>query len=278
MFTRRNFLHVGLAGVALSVIPGVSRAAGKALPKVAVQLYSVRELCKVDLAGTLKAIHEMGYVGVELAGSYGKPAAEWTALLQANHLIANGTHTGIDTIKPDKLDKTIAEYKAIGCTYLTVPWLNADTVEKWNDYAKIFNAAVAKVKAAGMVLSYHNHQHEFREKINGTRKWEIFCNALSPEVCLQFDVGHIVSAGEDPVYWLKKYPHRIPTIHAKEIYPGPGVLGKVPAGKVGVNWEEVFKTTDADTTQWYVVESEADPKSLENIKGCVDFLKAKGRA
>ncbi len=35
---------------------------------------------------------------------------------------------------------------------------------------------------------------------------------------------------------------------------------------MGVNWDGVFKTTDADTTQWYVVESEADPKSLEDIR------------
>ncbi|MDF2441058.1 MAG: hypothetical protein JWN98_2042, partial [Abditibacteriota bacterium] len=35
---------------------------------IALQLYSVREDCKRDLPGTLKAVAEMGYEGVEFAG------------------------------------------------------------------------------------------------------------------------------------------------------------------------------------------------------------------
>ena len=117
-----------------------------------------------------------------------------------------------------------------------------------------------------------------KDKFDGKCKWELFYGNASPDVCSQMDVGHVVSAGEDPVAWLKKFPKRSRTLHAKEIYPGPGILGQVPEGKQGVKWDEVFAAAEADVTEWYIVESEADPNTLEKIRGCVDFLKSKGRA
>ena len=145
--------------------------------------------------------------------------------------------------------------------------------------AKLFSAAAATAKAAGMYVGYHNHQHEFKDKFDdGLCKWETLFDNASPDVCMQLDVGHVVSAGQDPVKWLKKYPNRSRTLHAKEIYPGPGVLGQVPAGMKGVQWDDVFAAAEADVTEWYIVESEADPNTLEKIRGCVDFLKSKGRA
>ncbi len=42
---------------------------------VAIQVYSVRDFAEKDLKGTLQALKDMGYDGVEFAGLYGnKPA------------------------------------------------------------------------------------------------------------------------------------------------------------------------------------------------------------
>jgi sugar phosphate isomerase/epimerase len=246
--------------------------------RVGVQLYSVRELCKKDLPGTLKAIKEMGYAGVEFAGYYGKSAAELKQLLDDNGLVMCGTHTGVDSIRPANLAKTIEFNLATGNKYLMVPGMNAKDAQGWIDFAKLFSDAAVTAKAAGMYVGYHNHQHEFKDKFDGKSKWEIFYTHASPLVCQQMDVGHVVSAGEDPVAWLKRFPNRSRTLHAKEIYPGPGILGQVPEGKQGVKWDDVFAAAEADVTEWYIVESEADPNTLEKIRGCIDFLKSKGRA
>ena len=40
--------------------------------KTALQLYSVRDEVEKDFEGTLKAVSEFGYDGVEFAGLYGK--------------------------------------------------------------------------------------------------------------------------------------------------------------------------------------------------------------
>jgi sugar phosphate isomerase/epimerase len=278
-FSRRSFLKAGAAGAALASLPAFVQAAATRKIQVGVQLYSVRKRCEQDLVATLKAIKEMGYVGVEFAGYYGKTAKELKQLLGDNGLVACGTHTGLDTIKPENLAKTIAFNQEIGNKYLIVPGMGAKTKEDWLAMAKLFSAAAATAKGSGMYVGYHNHQHEFKDTFDdGKCKWETLFDNAAPDVCTQVDVGHVVSAGHDPVKWLKKYPGRARTIHTKEIYPGPGVLGKAPEGKVGVNWDEVFAVAEADVTEWYIVESEADPMSLDNIRGCFDFLKAKGRA
>jgi sugar phosphate isomerase/epimerase len=278
-FSRRNFVKAGAAGLALAAMPSMAQSAAKRKIQVGVQLYSVRKLCEKDLVGTLKAIKAMGYAGVEFAGYYGKGSAELKQILGDLGLVACGTHTGLDTIKPEKIAQTIAFNQEIGNKYLMVPGMGAKTKEDWLNAAKVFSAAAVTAKAAGMYVGYHNHQHEFKDKFDdGTCKWETLFDNASPDVCTQLDVGHVVSAGEDPVKWLKKYPNRSRTLHAKEIYPGPGILGKVPEGKLGVKWDEVFAVAEADVTEWYIVESEADAASLENIRGCFEFLKAKGRA
>ncbi|HPW74644.1 MAG TPA: sugar phosphate isomerase/epimerase [Kiritimatiellia bacterium] len=281
-YSRREFLQAGATGLVWAVAPRSAQAAARVAKQrkiqVGVQLYSVRELCKKDLPGTLKAIKEMGYAGVEFAGYYGKNAAEIKQLLDDNGLVMCGTHTGVDTIRPQNLAKTIEFNLVTGNRYLMVPGMNAKDAQGWIDFAKLFSDAAVTAKAAGMYVGYHNHQHEFKDKFDGKCKWEIFYTHASPLVCQQMDVGHVVSAGEDPVAWLKRFPNRSRTLHAKEIYPGPGILGQVPEGKQGVKWDEVFAAAEADVTEWYIVESEADPNTLEKIRGCIDFLKSKGRA
>ncbi|MDD3546481.1 MAG: TIM barrel protein, partial [Kiritimatiellae bacterium] len=281
-FSRRDFIKTGAAGIALTTIPPCAQAGAvigkRAKPKVGVQLYSVRGLCKDDLVGTLKAVKAIGYEGVEFAGYYGKSAKELRKILDDIGLLACGTHTGLATIGPDQIAATIEFNQELGNKYLMVPGMNGPDAQKWIDLARQFSAAAETAKKAGMYVGYHNHQHEFKDKFDGKRKWEIFFDNASPDVCQQLDVGHVVSAGEDPVYWLKKYPNRSRTLHAKEIYPGPGILGQVPEGKTGVDWDAVFAAAEADVTAWYIVETEADPKSIGNVRGCFEFLKAKGRA
>jgi len=41
---------------------------------VALQLYSVRDFCEQDFEGTIKKVKDMGYDGVEFAGTYGRDA------------------------------------------------------------------------------------------------------------------------------------------------------------------------------------------------------------
>ncbi|MBP5321805.1 MAG: sugar phosphate isomerase/epimerase [Kiritimatiellae bacterium] len=273
--SRRSFLKAGLAGLTVSALPAL---AATAKPQVGVQLYSVRGIAGKDLAGTFKALKAMGYAGVEFAGYYGKSAKELRTILDDCGLKVCGTHIGLDQLNAANLNKTIEFAQEIGNFSMAVSWLNAGKAEEWLGFAKILNAAAEKAKGLGMSVGYHNHQHEFKDKIDGKCKFELFFDALSPDVSMQMDVGHVVSAGADPLYWLGRYPkHSVVTCHAKETYPGPGILGQVKEGSKGVDWDTFFPAVEKKGLKWYIVESEADPNTLDRVKGCIEFLKAKGR-
>lgn len=279
--SRRSFLQAGLAAAALSATRGVAASCASCCsqkPGLAVQLYSVRGIAGKDVPATFKTIHDMGYQGVEFAGYYGKNAKELKKMLDDAGLKACGTHLGLDSLLPKNLQRTIDYALGIGNGYLVVPWRNHKDAKGWMEDAKVLTAAAEVAKKSGLAVGYHNHQHEFRDKIDGKTKFEILFDNCSSDVFMQLDVGHVVSAGEDPVKWLRKYPNKALTLHAKETYPGPGILGQVKEGSKGVNWDALFPVAEKEKgLRWYIVESEADPNTFEKIRGCVNFLKAKGR-
>jgi len=114
---------------------------------------------------------------------------------------------------------------------------------------------------------------EFRDTFDGVCKWQILFDNASRDVCQQMDLGHCMLAGEDPSFWLKKYPARNPAVHVKAVSKTTGVVGAD-----GADWEKTFAACEADITEWYVVEAEVHPDALDDVRGCIDFMKQKGRA
>ena len=282
---RRMFLKGTMAAGAVSALP--SFAAGKPASKVAVQLYSVRGLMngKDNFRSALKGVRDIGYAGVEFAGYGGFSAAELKSMLDDLGLDRAGTHIGMDTLRPDKINATIDFNLGYGNRYLMVPWMNSprnctDRKGFWKKLADDLSAAAETAKKSGCLVGYHNHQHEFRDKIDGMTPFQILFDNASPLVCMQADVGHMVSAGEDPVAWIKKYGARARTLHAKEVYGGnsgaTGVLGQ-PGKAKGVDWPALYKATDAVNLDWYIVECESNPNTFDHIKASWQFLHAAGR-
>ena len=58
---------------------------------IALELYSVRQDLAGDTAGTLKAVAEMGYAGVEFAGHPNNEAPELRAMLDDLGLVCCGS-------------------------------------------------------------------------------------------------------------------------------------------------------------------------------------------
>ena len=282
---RRAFLEGALAAGAVSALP--SFAADKPVTKVAVQLYSVRDLMKSKdgFRSALKGVRDIGYAGVEFAGYGGFSAAELKSMLDDLGLGRAGTHVGMEALRPDKINATIDFSRGFGNRYIIVSWMKPSNDCKdlkgfWKKLADDLSVAAETAKKSGCLVGYHNHQHEFRDKVDGVPPFQIVFDNASPLVCMQADVGHMVSAGEDPVAWVKKYGSRARTLHAKEVYGGDsgaiGVLGQ-PGKAKGVDWPALYKVTDALKFEWYVVECENDPNTFARVKASWQFLHAAGR-
>jgi sugar phosphate isomerase/epimerase len=247
---------------------------------VALQLYSVRDDCARDLPGTLKAVAEMGYEGVEFAGYYGRTAKELRSMLDDLGLKVAGTHIGLDTLLGDELVKTVEFNQVLGNKFLIVPGLPEErrrSKEAWLETARIMNEISDKVKEYGMRVGYHNHGVEF-QMMEGQWPWDIFFGAANPDVVMQLDIGNAMHGGvtaDQILEILRRYPGRAATIHVKEF---SATNDKALIGEGDVKWSEVFQLCESiGGTEWYIVEQESYAyEPLECVRRCRENLKRMG--
>ena len=167
---------------------------------IALQLYSVREDCARDFLGTLEAVADMGYEGVEFAGYYGRSAAELRRMLESAGLRVAGSHVYIDALLGDELQRTIQFNRTLGNEFLIVPWLPAErrrSKAEWLKTAHLMNNIAEQLKPEGMRIGYHNHAVEF-QPMDGELPWNVFFNATGPDVVMQLDTGNAMQAGISP--------------------------------------------------------------------------------
>ncbi len=268
----------------------------------------------VGLAQALKDVAGIGYKGVEFAGYYGNDAKTLKSMLADAGLVACGTHVntmayGLDTKKwtydPEVLKKTCDFNMAYGndliicpgggnfppgCSWSTgrggEPCKPSQAIDDFTKrLAEFYNKVAADAAKLGCKIGLHNHTWEHAIFLqDGTSFWDYFFSNTDKAVCMEQDVGWTTCAGKDPCEQYKKYPHRSPTLHAKENGMGKGVkkfdaiLGQpgIPGAK-GVEWDRLFPVTDADGVKWYVVECERHEDSLMAITESFKFLQSKGR-
>ena len=246
--------------------------------KIALQLWSVREECARNLEGTLKAIADMGYEGVEFAGYYGRKANDLKRILNDLGLKVAGTHIPIDTLLGERLRETIEFNQILGNKYLIVPGLPEsmrNSKSAWLNTAKLMNEISDKLKPESMLIGYHNHAIEF-QPINGEVPWYIFFDATKPDVVMQLDTGNAMRGGVSPegiLEIIKRYPGRAKTIHLKE-YSRKNEKALIGEGEI--KWKELINLCESiGGTEWYIIEQEtyAYPP-LECAKRCIENLKA----
>jgi sugar phosphate isomerase/epimerase len=275
---RREFIQLsalGLAGASLGLagcVTGKSGGAAKKIP-VGVQLYSVRENCKTDFPGTIAAIAQMGYAGVEFAGYWERSAPEIRKMLDNDGIVACGSHTPYEMVQPDKLQATIEFNQTIGNHFIIVPDMTGKTRAKWLELAKEFNDLAAQLQPLGLSIGYHSHWHDFHS-VEGEMPWNIFGETTNSAVILQLDTSNCCDGGGDPVMELKKFPGRTRTIHIK---PNGGGAEAV-IGEDKIDWAEVFEICETTGgTQWYVVEHESSKDPMGTMRRSYEALKKFGK-
>ena len=294
---RRAFLGTAFAAGAAAATRGFGACAcgcGCGQPaQVAVQLYSIRKYIQdgtggVGLAQALKDVAKIGYKGVEFAGYYGFKAEELKKMLDDAGLVACGTHVSRGEFGPDKIKATCEFNLAYGNSFICCPGGGnfPGKGENLDDFMKMlvdyYNTAAETAATYGCKIGLHNHKGEFERKLsNGQTYWDYFFSQTADNVCMEQDVGWTTAAGRDPCIQYAKYPHRSPTLHAKENGMGSkkfdAILGQPGDGAVGVAWDRLFPVTDADGVKWYVVECERHFESLMPITESFKFLQSKGR-
>ena len=232
------------------------------------QLFSVRDVTENDLEGALRQVAEMGYSAVEFAGFFGHSAQEIKGWLDKYALKASGTHTGMAELTDDKLEETIAYHQAIGCENIIVPYEGFETGADIDAFVDRVKVVEPKLKAAGIQLHYHNHDHEFKPNRDGLIPEEELLKRT--DILLEVDTYWAYVAGEDPAAFLERHKDRIRVIHLKDGKGGHDCasLGQGVAPVAQVRKAAIQLGLDM------VVESEGlEPTGLEEVRRCIDYLK-----
>lgn len=277
--TRREFIQraaVGTAGAALGLgLSGCSTTTSAARKKIPIglELYSVRNECKVDFPGTIEKVAKIGFRGVEFAGYWERSARDIRKMIDDNGLVTCGTHTPFAALQPDKLEATIEFNQVIGNKFVICPSMSGKTRADWLDRARMFNDLADKLRPHGMWIGYHAHAHDF-QKVEGEAAWDIFFGNTKPEVIMQLDTSNCCEGGADPVAVLNKYPGRTRSIHIKPNGAGPEAV----IGEDKINWPGVFEFCETKgNTQWYVVEHESSKEPIATLQRTFDALKRLGK-
>ena len=217
----------------------------KELLPVGLQLYSVRDNMAQDFKGTLQKVKDMGYAGVEFAGLFDNSPEQikaWCAEIGLNPISA---HVPLADMLAD-VDKVIADYKAIGCQYIVVPYVTEERRpggEKFLQMVEEIRAIGTKCKAAGLTLLYHNHDFEFKKTESGEFGLDyLYANVSADLLQTELDQCWVKYAGQDPVAYLEKYSGRSPVVHLKDFFKEGEQEGD-PYALIGLNEGEQKKNT-----------------------------------
>lgn len=252
-----------------------------ALP-IGLQLYTVRDDCKRDLPATLAAVAKMGYDGVEFAGYHGRSAGELRRMLGDLGLRCCGTHAPLPSLLGDELPRTIEFNRELGNAFLIIPAMpkeRRDPIRSlWLDNAKVVTEIAERVRPAGMAVGFHLHGFDF-QSAGEQVPWDILAQNTPNDVVLQMDTGNAMSAGQDVLALLRRYPGRARTVHLKGLQLAPGQQPPwvwTFAGEGDVPWREVFAFCEsAGASEWYIVEHEVFPTTpLDCSARCLKSLRA----
>ncbi len=267
---------------------------------VAVQLYSVRDDMEKDFYGTIKAMKELGYDGVEFAGLFGEEPEKIKAFCEETGIVPISAHVPYYDMLENP-EAVLSDYAKIGCKYVAVPYLT----EECRPGTDGFDATVEGIrkigeaaKTLGIQLLYHNHDFEF-VKIGEEYALDVLYSTIPADLLqTEIDTCWVNVAGVNPAEYIEKYSDRAPVVHLKDFKKSGDKLGKLydligidedgaeqeeedafsfmPVGYGVQDMPEILAACENAGAQWVVVEQDNPAKGdtpMNSVKLSREYLK-----
>jgi sugar phosphate isomerase/epimerase len=295
--TRRSFLECSSLAM-MAAMSSKTFAAGAGTgplgKPIGLQLYTVREAANKDLLGTLKTLQSIGYREVETAGFYGKSGKELRKILADHGMTAPSAHSSMGDIQKD-MQKLVDGAAEVGARYFVCAFpglppgvtlaggggaiASAITLDHWKWNAEQLNKLGEVAKKAGLQAGYHNHNMEFRS-YNGVLAMDELIKLTDPSmVTIELDLAWVVTAGQDPVAYLKKHASRISMLHVKDVSKDAVTTTTelksqtVEVGRGKIDWKSIFAACDPKHLKHYFVEQENFTGStLDAVRASYEYL------
>jgi sugar phosphate isomerase/epimerase len=237
-----------------------------------------------DWDGTLDALREMGYTGIELGGKYGEKMNmsldEIRASVASHDMEVASYFSGwgpLDTAA----HQTIAMARELGSPYVVWGWSPAAEKERMLDEVlPVMHKAASMIRAAGMTMIYHNHDHEFLGEVDGMTGYEWLMSQFHPDlVQCELDVGWVAYGAQDVCETIRKYRERCPVLHVRDVGDPAerGAFTEIGTGTLDI---AAILRTAAEEAQcrWAIVEHSKQMAlpPLEGLRVAAENLKATG--
>ena len=281
---RRKFLGqtaIGLGSAfALSQIPQYLLAQYPEAAKnmaIGFQVYPIREMLAKDMPGTLKMMAGLGYRKVEMCSPPGYldsgfgplsnlSGKDTKKIIEDAGLICPSCHFTFDELK-DKLDDRIEYAKQVGMEAMICSsfWLGEKaTLKDYLDSADRLNKIAEKIKNAGMVAGFHNHEMEFA-RLDGQLIYDALLKQLDPKlVKMQFQT-EVINLGFKAADYFSNYPGRFISSHMSDWTKDKK---QVPIGQGVIDWKEFFAAAPKGGVKHFYVEMD-----LSTFKDSAAYIK-----
>ncbi len=223
------------------------------------QLYTLRDDMPKDPKGVLKQVASFGYKQIE--GYEGPQGMFWGMSHTDFKKYVNDL--GMDFISShcntqQNFEEKAAQAAAIGMKYLIHPYLGPKkTLDEYKQAAAYFNTRAEICRKAGIRFAYHNHDYSFTQ-LDGQFPQDIFMQNTDPAAMdYEMDMYWVVTAGQNPEDWFKKYPGRFTLGHVKDRRKETTEQAdSVVVGTGSINFADLLPKAGAAGMKYFIVEQE----------------------
>ena len=284
-YTRRDFLKSG-SGLALAGLAANARLAAilngneeaRRLSSFGIQLWTLRDELPKDPKGVLKQLASFGYKQIEsFEGTkgifWGMSHTDFKRYLDELGMTIISSHCDITK----DFDQKAAEAAAIGMKYLICPWKGPQkSIDDFKKFAEEFNQKGEICKKNGIGFAYHNHDYGF-VVMNGQMPQDVMMQNTDPAlVDFEMDIYWVVTAGQDPETWLKKYKNRFRLCHVKDRTKNTTEKdASCILGQGSIDFSKILKTARRNGMQYYIVEQEkyVNSTQLDSANADAGYMK-----
>jgi sugar phosphate isomerase/epimerase len=282
--SRRRFLTLagttaglGVAGLglahrqALAATKSAGIEGGHPLPKIGIELYTVRAQMQASVPKTLATIAQIGYDEVEFAGYFGEKPADVKRYLADNGLKSYSAHVFLDAVR-DNLPQTLDDVAEVGHRYVVLGMGDSSikTLDQFHHYLDFLRTTGEAARAHGLQFGYHNHSFEFKP-IEGMIPYDVMLQQVDGGLMkLTMDLYWITNAGADPFAYFAKYPGRFKQCHLKDMAPNREMAD---VGSGTIDFAKILARRKEAGFEHFYVERDDAPDPYQSARNSLAYLR-----
>lgn len=232
------------------------------IEQLAIILYTLRDHIQTaeGFRRTISKVADIGFQNIQLSGVPVEIlSAEEIRQICADHGIAIcATHESSQKIIDDP-QWVVDRLKALGTNYTAYPYPAAvdlsdpQVVDHWLTQLE---ASTQHLRANGLTLAYHNHNHEFARSRGKTLMEHIYTRT---SIAAELDTYWIQAGGASPLAWVQKMAsqNRLPLLHMKDFRIAlPVEMQYAEIGSGNIEFAPIIQAADAGGCAYYIVEQD----------------------